>query len=122
MIDPRVLAQLPDSAILQVSVRVGDLRQAITETMGGPAELTPGDAAKRYGRSAKFWRRKAEAGEIEGAYRDRETERWYLPNEGCREHLARKQKAHLPTTTRSVRRGPRKTAARTPPAGPRATD
>lgn len=27
MLDPRVLAQLPDHAILQVSVRVGDLRK-----------------------------------------------------------------------------------------------
>lgn len=108
-----ILAQMNPNAILTIQVRAGDYAKACEEVQGGPAELTPGDAARRYGRSPKYWRQKAEAGEIQGAYKDGETERWYLPNDSCRAHLAAKAQPHLSTTTRTVRRGPRKRASST---------
>lgn len=110
LIDADVLARLPDNAVLQITVQVGALRKAVQEAQGGPAEITPGQAAKRYGRSAKYWRAQAAAGEIQGAYLDGDNDRWHLPNDSCRAHLAAKARSQS-TTARSVRRGPRKAKA-----------
>lgn len=101
------LARLAPNAIITIQVRAEDYARAVQELEGGPAELTPGQAAKRYGRSAKYWRAQATAGAINGAYVDGETERWYLPSDSCRAHLAAKARPSS-ITTRRVRRGPRK--------------
>jgi hypothetical protein len=101
------IAHLAPNAIITIQVRASDLARAFQDVKGGPAELTPGQAAKRFGRSAPYWRTKAAAGAIKGAYLDPETERWRLPNVGCREHLAAKARGDTPGR-RFVRRGPRK--------------
>lgn len=117
-IDPeaaKILASLNPNAPILVMVRAGDYAKACQEMQGGPAELTPGQAAARFGRSPKYWRAKAEAGEIPGAYKDPETERWYLPNQACRDFLAGKAQQHeeqrATKPRRLVRRGPRKRRA-----------
>jgi hypothetical protein len=101
------LAHLAPNAIITIQVRAADYAKAVQEMEGGPAELTPGQAAKRFGRSAKYWRAQAAAGAINGAYLDGETERWYLPNNSCQAHLAAKARPSS-IASRRTRRGPRK--------------
>jgi hypothetical protein len=112
----RIIANLDPNAVITVQVRAADYAKALEEKTGGPAELSPGQAAKRFGRSAKYWRQKAESGEVAGAYKDEETDRWYLPNASCRAHLTAKAKPYLSNHShrRSVRRGPRAAQTQAP--------
>lgn len=77
------LDSLPDESLVPVYF----VKQAL-EAAGEIAEGSPGQVAKRLGRSSRYWREAAKAGSIRGAYEDEG--RWRLPLAACREHLGRK--------------------------------
>lgn len=133
-------AHLDDNAQITVTYRVGDLRRAIELGEGGPEIMSTAQAAKIFGWTAKRWREWAEAGRVDGAWRE-EDGRWRLPRQGCRNRVDELQKRgnHPPKTgrsteplggrglalpapgapetinnpgKRSIRRGPRKAGAR----------
>lgn len=78
-----IAALPPDIQIVISAARLSALmHNAITDF--GPPEMSTVQAARLIGRSPKFWRTAADAGEIDGAYKDdREngTGRWRLPAE-----------------------------------------
>lgn len=109
----QALAALPEDACVTVTVRVADLRAALEERTGGPAELTTKQAAERLGRSPDFWARSAERGDIVGAYRHGARGPWRLPREACAAHLRRLAQgrgAERPVESRA--RGPRSQGAK----------
>lgn len=65
------------------------VRERFRELGVGREEGSPGFIASLLGRSAKYWRE--HMGEVQGAYRDPDTDRIYLPVESCRAHLERKR-------------------------------
>ena len=89
-------------------------RDAVLELLDGAGEIeegSPGQVARALGRSPRYWRERAEAQEIDGAYRDPEPDgRWRVPLAACRAHLARKRE-----TKSGGLRGPRRRKATTAP-------
>lgn len=109
------LANLPDDAMVMVSVRVGDWRRAAAAANGGPEYGSPREVALTLGWTASYWVKRARA--IPGAVQDN-AGRWRLPLEGCRAHIrslrASKRPAPAgarPVLVRSVPRGPQKRQA-----------
>lgn len=108
----RALAQmfgaLPGDTRCGVLIGSGDLTLAeLREALALPSGarvITTGQAAELLGYSADTWRGWAEAGEVDGAYRDDGTDgHWRLPLAACEEHLARLQGGAL---HRRRKRGP----------------
>jgi hypothetical protein len=118
-IDADLLAHLPDDLELQVTVRAGDLRRALTRANGGPEMVSTVWCAENLGFSSRKWRDWCEAALIAGAVKD-EGGWWRLPNRAAREHLARvlaeepgSQGGKVTSTTSPPRRrGPWKKKAR----------
>jgi hypothetical protein len=82
-----VLGHLPAAAVVQISLTVAELQEAMTMAAGGPEIMSPSQAAKVFGFSARRWRRWAEQGRVAGAaYEEAATGRrtWMLPREACR--------------------------------------
>jgi hypothetical protein len=109
--DAAILAQLDPRTILTVQVEAGALLKAMLAQQGGPEWLSTGEARRLHGRSAPYWRQRAEewaaadAGKpAQRAYQE-PSGRWFLRNESCREHLA--TKAAPATRSRRKLRGPR---------------
>jgi hypothetical protein len=75
-------------------------------------EISTREAADRFGHSPKWWRLRAESGQVEGAYQD-EGGRWMLPLVGCRKLLFR-----LSAKRRKIR-GPNRKATQPSPASAR---
>lgn len=106
----RVLARLSPDAMVQVTIRVGDLVAALEAMEGGPPELSTRECAKYIARTSGWWSERAP--EIEGAYQD-EGGRWRIPNRAARDYYAgrqgsRTQTRHSNQGGRIVTRGPRK--------------
>ena len=108
------LAHLPDDAAVTVTLRVSELREALSAR--SPLRLlTTGQAASELGYSGDTWRSWAEAGKIEGAYRDEGDDgMWRLPLGACEDHLERLRSG---TLNRRRKRGPWKAKASTAQAG-----
>lgn len=107
------LAGLPDDAQVTVTVRKGDLVRALETRVGGPALLTTRQAASAFGFSGEQWKRWAEQGRIEGAWKVDQRGHWRLPRAGCEAHLRTLLRqghtpapASPPLTSRSVSRAP----------------
>lgn len=101
------LASLPDDASVTLTVRVSELRYALN-TRNPRRLLTTGQAAAELGYSADTWRAWAEAGQVQGAFRDDgEDGTWRLPLGACEDHLDRLRKGG---TNRRRARGPWKAA------------
>jgi hypothetical protein len=121
---PQVLAELPDDAMVTVSVRVGDWLRAREAKSGGPEILTTTQASRAFGYEAEAWRRWAVQGRIDGAWQDSEGGAWHLPRRACQGHLRslRRRGEKLRQADPSVTpiaarlpRGPRKTTQATRP-------
>jgi hypothetical protein len=126
-----LLAFLPPETV--VPITIGDLRIANERRFGGPEIMSTRQAAEFIGWSARRWREWAEAGLVAGAKRDEKGD-WRLPRSGCRARMQEEMSSGrkppplaavsatgtamvaVPRVTdeprRSVRRGPRKPAAR----------
>src|SRR4051812_6845792 len=61
------IRRLPPDQPLTVTLLAGDVVRAL-EQRAGPETLTTEQAAERYGHSEDWWRRRAAANEISGAY------------------------------------------------------
>lgn len=120
----RAMGVLPDEAEITVSLRVRDLRDALTARANGPEIMSAEQAAQHFGYTPERWRRWAKAGRIEGAYQESRGGPWHLPRSGVESHIRRVQRSAstrpavvmpLPLTEhrRGVPRGPWK---KTPPA------
>lgn len=109
------LANLPDDALVTVSVRVGDWLRARQAANGGPEYVSPREAARTLGWTASYWVKRARS--IAGAVQDK-AGRWRLPLEGCRSHIRSLSQARRPVQpatlpiglVRSVPRGPQRKA------------
>lgn len=104
-----------------ISVRVGDLQQALEAKAGalggGPETLDAKQASARFGYAPERWRRWCEKGRIVGAWQDATGGPWRLPRASC-EELIRQLQGRAPTklATPTV---PQSRSPRRQPRGPR---
>lgn len=110
-IDPAVLAQLPRDAELTVTVRAGDLLEAMTKADGVPEMAGTVELSRAWGFTPRKWRQWAAEGLIPGAKLD-DSGNYRLPRDAAREQFERalgrdvpspKSTSHLPRA-----HGPRK--------------
>jgi hypothetical protein len=82
------LANLPDDAMVMVSVRLGDWRaaQKARAEGEGPEYVGSSDASRMLGFSPAYWQKLAKRGRIPGAVQD-DGGNWRLPLASCRSHI-----------------------------------
>jgi hypothetical protein len=94
-LDPTLLAHLPADLEITVTIRVGDLVEALSRGALVPEYATTVQLSHAWGFPARKWREWAAAGKIEGATCD-EGGAWRLPRDAAREQFERALGRNIP--------------------------